>query len=299
MTIKKSTYRLTISGLVIGLGLVWGFISYLPDRSMHLVACDVGQGDAILIFQGSNQVLVDGGPNNQVIDCLSRHLPFWDRTIEVVVLTHAQADHMNGLIAVLERFDVEQIVANGIVNDTAGFWEFRDAVVNEGAEIHLPKQGDKIKLSNILLEVLWPSKKQGSDIVWEESSKSNVLGLGTHSGEINESSVALKLTIEEFDALLTGDMGLDTEQALIRDGVLTDVEFLKVGHHGSKYASSSEFLREISPEIAVISVGKKNWYGHPTSDTLMRLDGVGAKVFRTDELGDVEVVSDGEKYWVE
>lgn len=297
--IKKGlVYRWLVVGLAAGMGLVWGITSSLPDKNVHLVVCDVGQGDAILISWRSNQVLVDGGPSEAVVDCLSRHIPFWDRTIEVMVLTHPQADHMSGLISVLERYEVERIVANGMVNDTGEFWAFREAVVEEGVEVHLPKRGDRIVLGELILEVIWPKEKVGSDLVWEPSFDTNVLGIETDSKEVNETSVALKMVFGEFDALLVGDIGLGTEQALVSDGVLSDVEVLKVGHHGSKYASSSEFLREIDPELAVISVGGNNWYGHPTDDTLMRLDTVGAKVLRTDEVGDVEIVSDGREYWV-
>ena len=112
-----------------GVGLIWGLVVSLPDKNLHVIACDVGQGDAILITSRSTQVLVDGGPNNKVIDCLSRNLPFWDRTIEVVVLSHAQTDHMNGLIAVLERFDVEQNTFS-IFNNSLNWGKFIGNSVN-------------------------------------------------------------------------------------------------------------------------------------------------------------------------
>ena len=291
--------RWLMIGLLFGVGLIWGIVGNLPDRDLHLVVCDVGQGDAVLIHQGSMQVLVDGGPNSSVLDCLSRHLPFWDRTLEVVVLTHPQADHLNGLVDVLERYDVEQVVVNGLVNDTAGFRAFQEVVIDEGALVYLPSRGDEIRLGPIRLTVLLPEEKLGLARVWEEPGVTGeVLGIATHQGDLNETSVVLKLTFGEFDALLVGDIGFSSEQALIVDGVLSEVEVLKVGHHGSKYASSLDFLREIRPTLAVISVGGKNSYGHPTRDTLMRLDTVGARVFRTDVEGDVEIVSNGQEYWV-
>jgi competence protein ComEC len=299
MLFEAKQMRLLTVSFILGLGLVFGVVGSLPDNNLHLVACDVGQGDAVLVSLGSTQVIIDGGPDSSVLDCLSQHMPFWDRTIEVVVLTHAQADHMDGLVDVLQRYEVEQVVANGLVNDTAGFREFREAVISEAALVHLPSRGDEIRIEPIVFSVLWPEEKLGLAQVWDESGLDNdVLGAATYSGDINEASVVLKLSYGAFDALLVGDLGFSGEEALIEDGVLGKVEVLKVGHHGSKYATSSDFLGEIQPKLALISVGKNNHFGHPTSDTLMRLDEVGARVLRTDILGDVEIVSDGEEYWV-
>lgn len=291
--------QLLIVGLIFGLGLVWGVLGKLGDDNLHFVSCDVGQGDATLVTLGSMQVLIDGGPDSSVLDCLSHHLPFWDRTLEAVVLTHAQADHMSGLVDVLERYEVEQLVVNGLVNDTAGFREFRVAVVEEGTAVHLPSRGDEIRIESVVFRVLWPKEQMGLASLWEESGEdSDVLGVATYSGDINETSVVLQLSFGEFDALLVGDIGFSSEKALLADGVLEKTEVLKVAHHGSKYSSSSDFLREIQPKLAFVSVGEKNRFGHPTSDTLIRLDTVGARILRTDENGEIEVVTDGKEFWL-
>lgn len=287
-----------VVGLVVTVVLVWVAVGSLPDDNLRLVACDVGQGDAILVQWKARQVLVDGGPSSRVLDCLSRYVPFWDRTIEVVVLTHAQDDHMNGLVEVLERYEVENILLSGALGEAKSFGEFREAVVEEAAKVRLVKQGDLVRIGPLLLEVKWPKTSYGSEIVWESLSDDNVLGVNAFSGDLNKTSVVLELSFGSFEALLTGDIGQAEERALVGEGLLSGVEVLKVAHHGSKYSSSSEFLREISPDLALISVGGRNSYGHPTSDTLMGLDTVGAKVLRTDEVGDVEIVSDGKNFWV-
>ncbi len=285
--------------LVAGVVLVWSAAFRLPDDNLHVVACDVGQGDAILIWLESTQVLVDGGPNSRVIECLSEFVPFWDRKIEVVVLTHPQDDHMSGLVEVFERFEVEHLVMSGVMNKTESFEDFREAVSEEDVRIDIVKRGDELKVGSMVFKVLWPRERLGDVSFWESFDSAKILGSASESRDVNKSSVVLELVYGAFEVLLTGDIGLEVERALVAEGVLNDVDVLKVAHHGSKYSSSSEFLREIEPELAVISVSSRNSYGHPTSDSLMRLDEVGAKVLRTDELGDVEIVSDGERYWVE
>lgn len=265
--------------LILGLILIWVAIFHLPDNQLHLVFCDVGQGDAILIYRGSTQILVDGGPNQKVLNCLANHLPFWDREIEMVVATHPEADHISGLVDVIERYKVKHFVINSVGKDTAVFQEFQAAVLNEETNAYFPKVGDRINLGSLRLSVLWPQ------------SQEKVLGATTVDRETNETSIVLKLSFGEFDALLTGDIGIKTENQLD----LSDIEVLKVAHHGSKYSTREEFLKKIQPELAVISVGKNPW-GHPTEEVIEKLSNLEIEILRTDENGEVEVISDG-KSW--
>lgn len=295
---RSVALRSAALALVLGAGLVWGVIATVPDSKVHVVACNVGQGDAILVAQKSNQVLIDGGPNEKVVECLSRHLPFWDKRIELLVLTHPQADHLTGLIHVLRSYEVSQIVVSGDVNNTDGFSVFLEEVMVEDAPLHLAVLGDQIRVGNLVFEVLWPDRRTELAEVWNSLPDREVLGASLDSGDLNERSVVLLLKYEQFDALFAGDIGFQTEQALKGYGVLSDLELLKVSHHGSKYSTSLAFLEEILPELAVISVSAKNRFGHPTDETLERLQRVGSQVLRTDELGDVEVVSNGKSYWI-
>lgn len=193
--------------LVILAGLIWLAVFYFPDDQLHLVFCDVGQGDAILIWCGFHQVLIDGGPDDRVLQCLSDNLPFWDRTIEMVVLTHAQADHLTGLISVLERYEVQNFVINSLVNDTERFWRFREVLLTEGAEIYNPQTGEKIEFAGIELTVLWPKERLGDPLVWQRETSESVLGASTYAGDLNETSVVLGLSYGNFNTLLTGDIG--------------------------------------------------------------------------------------------
>lgn len=299
--------------LALLLVLVWVAIFQLPDNKLHLVFCDVGQGDAILISYRATQVLVDGGPNNKVLNCLAENMPFWDRTVEMVVLTHPQADHFTGLIDVIERYRVEQFVINSIVYESAGFWEFYQALLAEEAKIYSPQAGDKIRLGPIQFLVFWPKEELGDSRMWLASQgdtsdgdpkgllrgggiderKAQILGAVTYSGNLNETSIVLKLSFGSFDAFLTGDIGVKTESQLD----LSDIQVLKVAHHGSKYSTSEEFLKQAQPELAVISVGK-NRFGHPTNEVIKRIRELGIRLLRTDQEGEIEIISDGKNWRV-
>lgn len=278
------------------LGLLGGVFWQRPEEKLKLVFCDVGQGDAVLAIYDSLQVLIDGGPNESVLSCLAHNLPFWDRDLEMVVLTHPEADHLTGLIPVIERYNVKQFIINSIANDSLIFWHFREQVLKEGSVIYSPQAGDTLKLGPLVFQVLWPETKLDSDLVWQssgESDKTLVLGAATYSGELNESSIVLKLSYGNFDALLTGDIGQETEEAIS----LLPVEVLKVAHHGSRFSTSEAFLEKVKPVLAVISVGK-NSFGHPTKEVLTKLTEQGIKVLRTDQAGEISIGSDGQKWWL-
>lgn len=295
MKINWKLVNLLLTGLMVLVILVWW---QWPDKELKLVFCQVGQGDSSLIVLGSYQVLVDGGPSTQVIECLSKQMPFWDRTIELVVLTHPQADHMTGLIEVVKRYQVDKLIARSEVNNTAEFWQLRQEVLNKQVEVVELVAGDKIKIKEELeLEWLWPKEKGSQEIAWQagEWQEPQVLGAKI---DPNENSQVMMGRFGTFQFLLTGDIDTQIEAELVRSGQVSDVEVLKVAHHGSKYASSLEFLKASLPDLAVIGVGK-NRFGHPTDKVLERLGKVEAKVLRTDEDGTVVIASDGENWGIE
>lgn len=283
-----------IVSLFILIGLTFGVVSKLPDDKLHLIFCDVGQGDALLIIRGQTQILVDGGPNDKVLSCLGNHLPFWDKDLEMVILTHPEADHLNGIISVIDRYSVRQIIGNSLVSSSGTFSKFREEVIREKIPVYSPKYGDKIKIGKLTFQILWPREKLGDELVWQSKADSQVLG--AYAGSFNETSVVSLLEYGQFQTLLTGDIGFKEEQSFLAD--LGGADVLKVGHHGSKYSTSKDLLEKLKPALAVISVGLKNNYGHPSKEVLERLKEAGAKVWRTDLDGEVEVVSDGERWEV-
>lgn len=281
-------------------GLLWMGVQ-MPDKNLHVVFCDVGQGDATLIIKGGFQMVVDGGPSGEkLLSCLGRHIPFWDREIDVVVNTHPQKDHLGGLDELVERYSVKRLVINGFFGGGKDAVRLRELVDGRGVKVVLPKEGDVLRRGSLQFEVLWPEERVGSNLAWSDSLRTDlvseaVLGKST---DVNVVSVVGLLRYGEFEVLLTGDIGYKEEKDLLESGNLVEVDVLKIAHHGSKYSSSDGFIEKVSPEVAVIQVGK-NSFGHPTKQVLDKLLSIEAKIYRNDLDGDVEIVSDGKKYWVE
>lgn len=292
---KIQNSKIILIFLLLLAGLVWGVAAQLPDDRLHLVFCDVGQGDAILVVKGNNQILIDGGPNEKVLTCLSSNLPFWDRQIELVVVTHPEADHLTGLVSVIQRYRILQIVSNSLLSESGIFQKFRTEVVSRQIPVHSPKAGEEIKIGQIKLKILHPQEKLGEEIVWKTLQEPKVLGLSTYTGNFNQTAIAALLEFEDFQALLTGDVGIEEEEKFLP--ALGEIEVLKVAHHGSKYSTSESLLATAQPKMAVISVGANNRYGHPASEVLARLQAVGAQIRRTDLEGEIEVVSDGKNWY--
>lgn len=289
-----------------GLGLVavlvWLFVFSYPDNRLHLIFCNVGQGDTILISKRFNQVLIDGGPDESVLKCLSENMPFWDKTIEIVALTHPQADHLTGLIAVLERYKVNYFLSGPEGNESAGYRQLVQLVKSDQSiKIRNVYEGDSIKLGGLVLEALWPEKDWALAQLDTPDSPdypdaSVVLGAST-TRNVNDFSLIFHLQFGDFDALLTGDADSHIQDEMLPGISIPQVEVLKIPHHGSKYALTQEFLEKVKPQLAVISVGK-NSYGHPAEELLEKLRNLEIKILRTDQDGEIKIVSDGEKWGI-
>lgn len=273
-----------------------------PDNYYHIVACDVGQGDAILITHKKTQILIDGGPGNKVLDCLSSHMPFWEKAIELVILTHPEADHMTGVIDVLESYQIKNILMSELINGTPEYEVLRSLV--GGGGIRVLNSGDikNMRMGMISFDILWPSQKYltyHSEIFSEENDyQSKVLSARKTSESLNNFSIVTRISFGDFDALFTGDIGPEVIDDILTQGVVREVEYLKVPHHGSKNGLTKSLLERSNPRVAVISSGTNNPYGHPHQEVLSMLKVGGTQILRTDKMGDVEVVSDGERYWI-
>lgn len=301
-----------ISGLTTGFILLVSFIWTLPDGNLHIVFCNVGQGDAAYIrFPDGRDMLVDGGPNNKVIDCLGRHMPFWDRQIDIVLGTHPQKDHIGGLPEVLRRYRVGYVVRSDVDTTSDIYREFLAAIKEKNVSVKFVVGSDVIGVGSTKLSLLWPSSEQiakGKEATLavqatratqagpatQEKTNSSVLGASV--GDLNDYSIVFWLRYGTFDAIFTGDADMRVEDKYRGTSLATDgIEVLKVNHHGSKTGMSEAYLEWLKPKVAVISVGK-NSYGHPSEEILAKLAKRGVQVKRTDKDGDIEVVSDG-KGW--
>lgn len=277
-----------------------------PDDTLHVVGCDVGQGDATLVTRGFTQVLVDSGPaSGAVMECLSDNMPFWDRTIEMVVISHPQMDHMGAMVDVMERYQVAVLLTADSVNDIEAFWELFEQVKNDGIQVVEADQGLVLGLGGMEWEVLWPEDQLPDSFVWamptQEGEYSQVLGvqqvLDVQEEDVNDESVVIRLNYGQSSVLFTGDISDEVEEELVKSGLVGDVDVLKVAHHGSKFSSSSEFIDTADPQIGLIYSGNNNRYGHPNDQVILKLEQQGVMILRTDIMGEVKLVTDGQQWW--
>jgi competence protein ComEC len=256
-----------------------------PDGRVHVIVLDVGQGDSILLEgDRGGRILVDGGPDaNVLMSALDRYVPAWDRRIDAIVLTHPHDDHVSGLVAVVERYRVGRAFESGWVVSTPAYLAWLNALAAHGLPPQRLKTGDSLRLDDATIRVLWPddgrTRAPGLDPAAADNRKAN------------DASIVLLGEFEGHRFLLTGDAEDDVDPVLVARG-LPRVDMLKVAHHGSRTASSDEFLAAVEPGAAVVSVGAGNTYGHPAAATIARLAAHSGEVFRTDQVGAVETSLD-------
>lgn len=248
--------------------------------STVLYFLDVGQGDATLIRDGAGRVvLIDAGPGDRVIEGLERHLPAWERDIDLVILTHLDADHFTGLFDVIERYRIGEVWWNGATPTTAGGRGIIKAMDAKGVPMKVVKSGERFAFGEASMTVIHPDGKL----------------TGAYLKDKNAESVSARIDCGSDAALLAGDVPIETEQDFLDDGDVDDLALLKVSHHGSKHSTSGAFLDAVTPEYAVISSGKGNRYGHPAARVLIDLRKRGIETFRTDEGGDIVFACDGSR----
>ncbi len=243
---------------------------------------DVGQGDGILIRTPTGEtIIIDGGPDSTIVSKLGRNLPFYDHTIDLMVLTHPHADHIAGLVELLARYDVERVLYTGVEYSSSYYREWLHRVDAEGAAVELANLGDHYVFGEVSFDVLYPL-----DVIQGEPFT-----------DVNDSSIVLRVNYRQTAFLLAGDAPVSVEGEILSNAshTLLDVDVLKVGHHGSTSSTSQDFLEAVSPTYAIIQSGQGNKYGHPHQETLDRLHKFGATILRNDELGDIVCRSNGEQ----
>lgn len=265
-----------ISVLAVLVFFVWyAVFVYQARANPRMTFFDVGQGDAIFLeMPNGNQVLIDGGPGDRVLAALGRAMPFWDRSIDILVLTHPHLDHVEGLVEVLKRYRVNMVVTSGAEYSTPEFQEWQKSIREKNISLHIARAGERFNLGGGgTLDIFLPLE--------------DFFGLAPK--EIHDAMVAVKFSFGKNSALLMGDAEREFEYKLVFFGFPVDSDILKVGHHGSRTSSAEEFVRAVSPDVSVIEVGKKNRYGHPHEEAIGTLGRFGGRILRTDELGDIQV----------
>ncbi len=282
---KLIRLRLIILFVLFLAALILVYAAFKEERGGILTVAflDIGQGDAIFIeAPNGNQVLIDGGPGKSVLRELGQVMPFYDRSIDIVLATHADSDHIGGLPDVLSKYEVGLFLESGVAGESSAYGQLERQITERskegGMERLEARRGMVVDLGRgAILQILFPDRDP-------------------EGMETNTASIIARLVYGESEFLFTGDSPTAIERHLVtveggREGLRSDV--LKVGHHGSKTSTSAEFVAAVSPQYAVISAGQNNRYGHPNKEVLDILNSFGATVLRTDESGRIIFKSDG------
>ena len=286
MTIQGTKYtRAIILGIFLVVDVCIWMMVLRADRAGVLTVSflDVGQGDSIYIeAPNGNQVLIDGGPGAGTLRSLGSVMPFYDRSLDLVMATHPDQDHVGGLPVVLERMKVGAVMTTENTADTGAYGAFQKDIQDEGVRHLLARRGEKIILDQgVVLEILFPS--------------ASTLGWDTNTG-----SIVARLTYGDESFLFTGDSPSSIEHYLVgQDGGRLKTNVLKLGHHGSKTSSSLEYLSVVDPEYAIISAGKDNKYGHPSKETVARLEQLKIPALSTIDKGTITFKTKGDGLEVE
>lgn len=277
--------RRVLLGLFLFLTLFFWFIGFAENRQGILTVAflDVGQGDAIFIDSpGGKQILIDSGSNKKVLRELSRIIPFYDRSLDILIASHPDVDHIGGFPAIFDAYEVGAFYDSGVLCETALCEILEEKIIQEGAVDEVLTRGQIIDLGDgVFLEILFPDRDASGF-------------------EKNMASLVIKLSYGEKTFLFTGDAPVVVEDYLVSlegasVGGALDIDVLKAGHHGSKTSTSEYFVGATSPEAVVISVGEGNRYGHPHQEVLNILENFALDILRTDEKGTIIIKSDGKK----
>lgn len=245
------------------------------EMQVHFI--DVGQGDSILIESPSGKtMLIDGGVKGAGQQIVSYLKELGINKLDIVVATHPDADHIGGLIPVLDNMTIEQFYDSGKVHTSQTFEEMLTRIDEKNIPYHVPKIGD--------------------DIEFDKNVNVKVLNANDQATDNNDASIVLKMTYGNVSFLLTGDAGVALEKEMLQYDVKATV--LKAGHHGSNTSSSEEFIQAVKPEVTILSYGEDNKYGHPHAEIVDRLQAIGSKIYATADLGTITVSTDGVNYTV-
>ncbi|HJW88606.1 MAG TPA: ComEC/Rec2 family competence protein [Dehalococcoidia bacterium] len=278
--------RLPRRGLLLSLfflsALVWSAVLSLPDQKLRVSFLDVGQGSAVLIQKGSVQVLVDGGPSpGKLNQALGQALPFWDRKIEAVILTHPHSDHLTGLLEALKRYEVDTVLDPELEPAPALYQEWRRLLEEKGVPLLRARAGQELRLGEVRLKVLNPQEE-----LLEKTGR-----------DLDNNSVVLRLEAGRVSFLLPADIFGEGELELLARGAPLESTVLQVGHHGSAGSTSPSFLDAVRPLVAVISREEREDYAEPV--VMARLEAsVGENLYFTSRQGTIVFTTDGQRLWV-
>ena len=240
------------------------------DNTLKIYYLDVGQADSILIDSNNEYMLIDGGNNNDGPLLVKYFQELGIKDIKYIVGTHPHEDHIGGIDEVINNFNINQIFIPNAITTTKTFEDLLDSIERKNLTFTVPTINNTYTLGETTIKIIYT---------------------GTDTSDLNNSSIIIKLTYKKTSYLFTGDATNITEKKILNKDIKSDV--LKIGHHGSKYSSTENFIKKVNPKYAIISVGKGNKYGHPNIETINLLNKYNIKTYRTDELGTILLTSDG------
>lgn len=250
----------------------------LPEGKVKVDFFSIGQGDAILIQTAENfRILIDGGPDNLILEKLGKSMAFDQKKIDLMILTHPHADHMNGLIEVLEKMEVEKVLVSGVSYGGIAYEKFWELVAEKEVEVVYVNGEEDWRVGSLIIDLLYPlHSMQGQEVE-----------------NVNNSSISLRVIFGKQKIFFSGDLEEEGEEELLASGANLQAEIYKAAHHGSRTSSTEEFLARVGAGVAVISCGLNNQFKHPSAETLDKLWRAGATVYRTDLDRDIRLEMDG------
>jgi len=263
----KKLIRYLVPFLLLAILLSWVHYSKLSHGHLIINFLDIGQGDSILIQTPSDKIiLIDGGPGTKILTELNEILPFLEKSIDLMVLTHPHSDHIEGLVPVLKRYDVKAALITGVSYTNTYYEEFLENLRQE-ADVYFAYADQDFDFGDgVYLDVIYPFESIA----------------GESFENVNNSSIVIRLTYGDNEILLAGDSEVEVEEKLLESGVILASDVFKASHHGSRTANSADFLEAISPQTVVIQVSDDNSFGHPHQESLDVFEEIGAKVYRND-----------------
>ncbi len=280
---NKENIKFTIVGLLVfvDIFILFFVVSFYTPHKLKVVFLDVGQGDAIFVETPSRkQILIDSGYNNIILSKMAHEMSIFDRSLDAVLVTHPDSDHIGGVPDILKRYTIGQYFDSGVVSNSSLFGTVGNILADKKISTSTLSSSDIIDFGDeVFLEILWPET-----------------GLFEKDGDTNKGSLVIKIIYGDTSFLLEGDAPQSVEKILIfKDGKGLDSDVLKVGHHGSKTSSMESFIAAVSPAFSIISAGKDNKFGHPNIETIDILNNVKTKILETFVSGNITFESDGDK----
>ncbi|MEI8123649.1 MAG: MBL fold metallo-hydrolase [bacterium] len=276
-TFKQIKHWSLIIIILINFIIYYSVYAESREGMLRVTFLDVGQGDAIFIESpNGNQMLIDSGPDKNILNALGRVMPFYDRSIDFVISTHPDQDHIGGLPEVFKNYSVLEYFTNGMISETGTFKEVEQEIIDNNIDTGILREGEIIDFGDgVLLKILYPN-------------------LPPEGKDTNEYSIVAKLFYGDSSFILTGDAPTDVLNFLANtDGINLKSDVLKVAHHGSKNSLSPEFLSAVSPEYSIISASRDNSFGHPHKEIVDALDYIKTNILETFNDGDIIFSTDG------